>query len=107
MKTTTYLAAVLLATTSTSWAAPQCVPWDYARIKDAKQEDLVELACSSQKKAMDQYAESMEAISGGGFNWKAESEAAAHAQAVCLDQAKQAITVLREKFGAKAKCSPQ
>jgi hypothetical protein len=105
MTKSTYLAlAGFLAITPTSFAALQCVPWEYARLKDAKQDDLVKLVCSSQKKAMENYGEAMDTITDGGRNWKAESDASTHAQEVCLDQAQQAITMLREKFGAKADC---
>jgi hypothetical protein len=107
MKKATYLAAVLLAITSTSWAAPQCVPWDYARIKDAKEDELVELSCSSHKKMMDNYAETLQIIASDSLNRRSESEDAMHAQEVCRDQTKQADKMLREKFHTRAKCSPQ
>lgn len=97
-----YLAiAGLLTITSTCFGAPQCIPWDYARIKDAKENDLVQLACQSEQRAMENTKESMEAISSGGSNWKAESDAASHAREVCQDQELQAIRMLREKFGRK------
>lgn len=84
---------------SLALAATPCDVWEYARLKDSTEKELVEHTCVSQKNKMENISEEFALIGSMAPNGLRDAERVRLLNAVCVDQVKAAMSVHLKKFG--------
>lgn len=90
------LLASPLFVSSFAIASEPCVAWDYSRLKDSTQQELIEHACTAQRNKTFNIKEQYALIANG---LSQDADRVGQIKAVCADQVKASMSVHLKKFG--------